>query len=180
VDAAGLVESADGFEVAHGGLRPPFPRALGKPANGRRFPTSPTGRGGALSTEGLLWLDGRLRTNRHATDPGGMLLKRPGPILLKTGKRPGRVSSIPCSTTRAACRRDAPGHTAPRCRARTPDARLSDTPAMTEHPSELRGIVLRAWRVWREPPQRPFVQTEVRPAQPTDLHPRPSRRRSAP
>src|SRR5262245_31129064 len=77
MDAAGLAESVDGFEEHHGGRRPPFPRALGKPANDRRFPTASTGRGGGqLNFRRACFADSdRLEPTRHATDPGGMLLK---------------------------------------------------------------------------------------------------------
>jgi hypothetical protein len=55
MDAAGLMESVDGFEAQQQRTRPPFPQALGKPANGRRFPTAPTGRAarGQLTNGGL-------------------------------------------------------------------------------------------------------------------------------
>jgi len=42
VDADGLWKAVDGYEVQQEESAHPFPRALGKPANGRRFPTAPT------------------------------------------------------------------------------------------------------------------------------------------
>jgi len=67
----------------------PFLLCLGKPANGRRFPTAPTGRAppGSLTTQTPSscledWI--RLRTARHAAGTqGGILLKNRGPMILK-------------------------------------------------------------------------------------------------
>jgi hypothetical protein len=42
VDADGLWKAVDGYEVQQEESAHRFPRALGKPANGRRFPTAPT------------------------------------------------------------------------------------------------------------------------------------------
>ena len=42
-------------------LRPPLPTALGKPANGRRFPTAPTGRG-ARQVQNGPWKEVRILT----------------------------------------------------------------------------------------------------------------------
>jgi hypothetical protein len=83
MDADGLMESWTPSKLIRG-RRPPFPQALGKPANDRRLPTAPTGpasgpqsRFGACfdQTDGL-----ELHVTRRTR--GGMFLKRPGPILL--------------------------------------------------------------------------------------------------
>jgi hypothetical protein len=42
VDAGGLWKAVDGYEVQQEEPVHRFPRALGKPAHGRRFPTAPT------------------------------------------------------------------------------------------------------------------------------------------
>jgi hypothetical protein len=42
VDAGGLWKAVDGYEVQQEDAAHRFPRALGKPAYGRRFPTAPT------------------------------------------------------------------------------------------------------------------------------------------
>jgi len=54
VDADGLWKAVDGYEVQQEESAHRFPRALGKPANDRRFPTAPTGRGvGGFSEQSI-------------------------------------------------------------------------------------------------------------------------------